>query len=166
MKQTDLKNGAAGRSRRSLQRILRHRLMAIDSFFTPQRCRSAAFVFFLLMVVIGAIPGEAQALSDAVGDKLLHLCAYSFLTCALFCGMPSSNDNRAWATVLLVGLLGGVDEAIQSFMPYRSASMTDWIFDMLAGGLTLAVLVAISNGKREMRLRQNRRVIRPAQRPN
>jgi VanZ family protein len=123
-------------------------------------------MFFALMLLLGAIPGEAQALSDALGDKLLHLCAYSFLTCLLFGGLSGNVAVRAWRTLMMIGLLGGLDESIQSFMPYRYASMTDWLVDMLVAGLTLTLLVMLSNNQRRLYQALNQRAVRSAERSN
>ena len=118
------------------------------------------------MIVIGAIPGEAQALSDAVGDKLLHLGAYSFLTCALFGGMRGTTTSRALRSLIAIGVLGALDEAIQSFMPYRNANLSDWAFDMLAAGLALAVLILITGNKPGLYPVANHRATRPAEGSN
>lgn len=122
----------------------KYRLSLPPDVFTPQRCQIIACVFFALMMLIGAIPGEAQVLSDAVGDKLLHLTAYSFLTCMIFGGLRGTIVSRALRTILMIGLLGGIDEAIQSFMLYRNANLNDLAFDMLAGCLTLTFLILLS----------------------
>jgi VanZ family protein len=134
--------------------------------FTPKRCQIIACVFFSLMLLLGAIPGEAQALSNAFGDKLLHLCAYSFLTFVLFGALSGPIASPVWRTLMTIGLLAGVDEAIQSFIAYRNASVADWLVDMLAAGVTLAVLVLLRQDRRRRSLRSNRRPVRVAERPN
>lgn len=136
------------------------------AFFTPQRCQIIAAAFFVLMLLIGAIPGEAAALSDAVGDKLLHLCAYSFLTCVLFGGLSGNSAGRAFRTMMMIGLLASLDEGIQSLMPYRNANLTDWMFDILAAGVTLAVLVLLVTTVRSADHQPDHRSTRPAERPN
>jgi VanZ family protein len=118
------------------------------ALFTPLRCRILAGVFFVLMVTIGAMPGRAQVLSDAFGDKLLHFLAYSVLACLLFGGLTGSAASRAWRTLLMVGLLGAADETIQSLISYRTASIGDWLVDMLAAGLALTVLIKLSSNRR------------------
>jgi VanZ family protein len=123
-------------------------------------------MFFACMLLLGAIPGEAQALSDAFGDKLLHLCAYSFLTCVLFGGLTGSLASRALRTLMMIGLLGGIDEAVQGFMPYRNASMTDWIIDIMSAGLALTVLILLTNNRRRLYKVSNHQATRPAERSN
>lgn len=135
--------------------------------FTPQRYQVIAYVFFALMMLIGAIPGEAQALSDAVGDKLLHVIAYSFLTCMLFGSLRGTIVSRASRTMMMIGLLGGIDETIQSVMPYRNANFVDLAFDMLAGGLTLTVLILLNiNRHRLYQSSANHRTPRSAEGSN
>jgi VanZ family protein len=119
---------------------------------TPRRCLAVAFVFFALMVAIGAIPGEATALSATVPDKLLHFTAYASLTCLIYAGLTGRPLSRAMRTLLAIALLGGLDEAIQSFMPYRSADWADWEFDMLAA-LSCVVVLALLHTLREANAR-------------
>lgn len=143
-------------------------------FFTAKRCQLIACLFFTGMVLLGAIPGEAQALSNAFGDKLLHFCAYALLTYVLFGGLTGTLSGRACQALLMIALLGGIDEVIQSFMPYRNASLIDWMVDIMAAGLTLAILIFLSNYMRRMYQLENpqlanhqvpnHRAVRPAER--
>ncbi|MDP3842575.1 MAG: VanZ family protein [Oxalobacteraceae bacterium] len=102
-----------------------------------------AFAFFALMVAIGAIPGEATALSAMVPDKLLHFTAYASLSGLIYSGLTGRPLSRAVRTLLAIALLGGLDETIQSFMPYRSADWADWEFDMLAALTCVVVLTPL-----------------------
>jgi hypothetical protein len=111
------------------------------SFITPRRCAIVALIFFLMMVMVGAIPGYAEVLSNAVNDKLLHLLAYSILTGLIYYSLPESPIPRALRTLVFVALLGGLDEIVQTNTSYRSANLVDWAFDMLAG---LSCLVFLS----------------------
>ena len=117
-----------------------YHLQALRTLITPKRCRLAAFAFFALMVAIGAIPGEAKALSAMVDDKLLHFAAYSCLAGMIYFSLAGGPANRALRTLLAIALLGGLDETIQSFMPYRSADLADWAFDMLAALFVVLLL--------------------------
>ena len=47
-------------------------------------CVPAAALFFLALVTIGNPPGLAAQMSDAYGDKRLHLAAYATLTCLAY----------------------------------------------------------------------------------
>jgi hypothetical protein len=58
--------------------------------------------------------------------------AVAFLSCLIYGGLEGNPLNRALCTLLLIGFLGALDEGIQSFMPYRTADLADWEFDMLA----------------------------------
>lgn len=124
-----------------------HHRQTLRAFITPQRCLMTACAFFALMVAIGAIPGEATALSAMVPDKLLHFTAYACLSGLIYGGLAGGMASRALRALLLIALLGGLDEAIQSFMPYRSADLADWAFDMLAAlsGVLLLPLLSTVN---------------------
>ncbi len=90
----------------------------------------ALVLFFLAMVIGGAVPGEAEQLSARFGDKLLHVLAYGFMTMLGFAAVNAPPLHRTAITVGGIALLGLADEAIQSFLPYRNASLIDWCFDI------------------------------------
>jgi VanZ family protein len=116
---------------------------SLNDLITPKRCLLAAFLFFLLMVCAGAIPGKAMAASAMVSDKLLHFTAYSILSILLYCGMSGTRLNRGLRTFLLIGVLGGLDEVIQSFLPYRTFSRLDWEINMLAAAICVSFLMLL-----------------------
>lgn len=113
-------------------------------FITAKRCLLAAFLFFSAMVAIGSLPGEAMALSARIDDKLMHFLAYSFLSGLIFVGLHGSLFGRAMRALLLIGLLGAMDEALQSLMPYRDANLIDWAFDMLAAITSISAAVLLN----------------------
>jgi VanZ family protein len=105
--------------------------------------RMAAALFFSLMIAIGAIPGEARTLSALIDDKLLHFAAYGFQSGLVFQSLTGSVPGRALRTLLLIAVLGALDEILQSFMPYRNADILDWLFDVLAALWTIALLLVL-----------------------
>lgn len=117
----------------------------LSRILSPRFCLYAACAFFSLMVLAGAIPGKAEALSAAVYDKLLHFSAYAFLS-ALIYGACCTNSirpaMRAVRTLLLIAILSTVDEGIQALMPYRDANLLDWIVNVLAALATILALGA------------------------
>jgi VanZ family protein len=126
------------------------------------------FLFFALMVIIGAIPGEAKILSSMVDDRLLHFTAYSILTGLIYSGLSGSVTMRVLKSLLIIGLLSGLDETIQGFMSYRQADTKDLIFDALAAATSLITLVMleISMTKRRKERLSTLRRIRQANRLN
>ena len=89
-------------------------------------------LFFVLMVGIGSVPGQASSLSAHFGDKPLHFSAYAVMA---FLGFQSINAHR-WIRItfslILIASLGLIDESIQALLPYRHASLADWGFDIAA----------------------------------
>lgn len=108
--------------------------------FSRMSCLVVALIIFFMMVVIGSLPGEANALSAVVPDKLLHFSAYAVMSGLIYSGLEGNKIRRAIATILLTGLLGGLDEGIQLFLPYRNAGIDDWGVDMLATFFSVSVL--------------------------
>lgn len=96
--------------------------------------------FFSSMVLLGAIPGSAAALSSGFGDKLLHLLAYACMTALCFRALKGKRLARTLFTLLIIALLGLIDESIQFLLPYRNASVLDWCFDMTAAGTMIVLL--------------------------
>ncbi|HJV87005.1 MAG TPA: VanZ family protein [Noviherbaspirillum sp.] len=120
---------------------MRNPIMSPLSFMTPRHYLVAAAAFYSLLIGVGAIPGNAQAVSAVVYDKLLHFFAYAVLACLVWGAAHGSPTRRAVLTLLVIGLLGGTDEGLQSLMPYRNASWMDWKFDMYAAMACVAFLI-------------------------
>ena len=99
-------------------------------------------IFFTLMILLGSLPGQAEALSARFGDKPLHLIAYMCFSVLCYCIWITPRRQRILLTISLIALLGLIDEGIQAALPYRNASVIDWCFDLFAvlitvGGLSL-----------------------------
>jgi len=99
-----------------------------------------ALLFFALMLCLGAIPGEANALSDRFGDKFLHTLAYGFLCLLCYRGLNGTPLHRYAGSVSLIALFGLLDESVQHFLPYRNASLLDWCFDVGAACIVIGFL--------------------------
>ena len=98
----------------------------------------ALTLFFITMIILGSIPGQADALSGRFGDKTLHLAAYTVLSVLCYQSWLPSQQQRALLTIGVIALLGLIDESIQATLPYRTASVSDWCFDIFA------VLIVVS----------------------
>ena len=92
---------------------------------------------FIVLITVGNLPGLAADMSDAFGDKRLHLAAYAFLTGLIY---VSVNRRPALVAMLAVTTLGVVDETIQSLFPYREAELLDLLADISAAGATVISL--------------------------
>lgn len=111
----------------------------------------AAGAFFALMIGIGSIPNQANELSSIIPDKLLHMMAYGVLAGLLYLGQSPANRLRGRIAILVIGLMGGMDEGVQSLFTYRTPSWTDWFCDI--GAALLAVVI--------LRLWESRRSYQP-----
>ena len=96
--------------------------------------------FFSIMLALGAIPGNANALSDRFGDKLLHLLAYGFMAALCFQSVRGRRITQSLLSLLIIALLGLIDELVQSLLPYRNASLLDWCFD-IAAAMTVIIFM-------------------------
>lgn len=111
----------------------------------------AASGFFILLVALGSLPGTADTLSQRYGDKLLHTLAYSVMAALYYFSFKGRKLVRSIATVTTIALLGALDEAAQSFLPYRNSSLSDWCFDIAAALLVVALLIILSGRSAQSR---------------
>jgi VanZ family protein len=95
-------------------------------------------IVFALMILLGSLPGQADALSARFGDKALHLIAYICFSVLCYRVWNVPRRQRILLTIMMIALLGLIDEGIQAALPYRNASVVDWCFDLLAA------LIAVS----------------------
>ena len=99
-----------------------------------------ALILFLLIVAIGSIPGAREEIANAASGLVLHSVAYSIITILLYTGSTGSHTRRAITAVLLVLVIGAIDEFVQSFLPYRHGAVSDWMVDGASALLTAFVL--------------------------
>lgn len=104
-----------------------------------------AIVLYLMILVLGSVPGARQDIGYVASGLLLHSLAYAGLTFLLFTGSKGSLKQRAGKAFLTVALMGALDEVIQSFFPYRHGTVTDWLVDCNASLLTAAFMWALWN---------------------
>lgn len=59
-------------------------------------CTRAAFIIYLLILLIGSIPGARQR-SAVCAEGVLHALAYAGLTVLLFLGCGKPSPSAPWA---------------------------------------------------------------------
>jgi VanZ family protein len=116
------------------------RILLGDAFRTLSL--RAAIVFYALILVGGSLPGAREDIGHYASGLVLHALAYAILTFLLFAGLRGDETARAARSVLIIAAMGAFDEFVQSFFPYRTASVTDWLVDVGAGTLAAAALRA------------------------
>jgi len=115
------------------------------------RTRASLFFYYWLPVLLymalifgaSSIPGRDIPVFFPYMDKLEHLTEYSLFGLLLgraFRFTVGGQRGMLWAlgTVVLGGLVGGMDELYQRLTPGRSSDIRDWAVDFAA--VTLAVL--------------------------
>ena len=103
----------------------------------------SAIVLYLMILILGSIPGARAEIGDVAPGLVLHSCAYAGLTFLLFTGGSGTLLQRAAKAVLTIMLMGALDEYVQSYFPYRHASVSDWMVDCNAAVLCAALLYAL-----------------------
>lgn len=100
----------------------------------------AANSIFILMLALGSYPGNAQALTEKINDKILHFLAYSLLTALIYLSLNSTKREKFFITLCIMFALSLTDEYIQSMLSFRTASLLDLSVDLLAAGLMTSCL--------------------------
>ena len=100
----------------------------------------AAISLFILMLALGSYPGNAQALTEKINDKILHFLAYSLLTALIYLSLNSTKREKFFITLCIMFALSLTDEYIQSMLSFRTASLLDLSVDLLAAGLMTSCL--------------------------
>ena len=95
---------------------------------------------FLVIVVLGSIPGARHNLGQYASGLILHSTAYAILSVLIFLGSRGSASRRALCAVITIAMIGGTDEYVQSFSSYRTAAMGDWVVDVASGAVISTVL--------------------------
>lgn len=119
------------------------------------RLRSAriktALVLYAGIIVAGSIPGARAEVGEFAPGVVLHSLAYAFLTLLWFLGSTGSSPVRAAKAVLAIALMGAGDELVQSFLPYRSGAVSDWMIDVSAAVVTSTLLAVVVPQQRTVR---------------
>jgi VanZ family protein len=102
-----------------------------------------AIVLYLLILILGSIPGARQDIGEVASGVILHSLAYAGLTFLIFTGGSGTPSQRAGKAVLTIAAMGALDEFVQSFFPYRHGAVSDWMVDCTAAMLTAAVMWAL-----------------------
>ncbi|MYN08921.1 VanZ family protein [Pseudoduganella aquatica] len=100
----------------------------------------AALALYLMILVLGSIPGARSDIGTVASGLVLHSCAYAGLTFLLFTGSTGSAALRAVKSVATIMAMGALDELVQSFLPYRHGAISDWAVDTASAIITASVL--------------------------
>lgn len=99
-----------------------------------------AITLYLLILILGSLPGARQEIGQVASGLILHSTAYAGLTILLFTGGSGLPRQRAVQAVLTIAAMGALDEVVQSCFPYRHGSIGDWAVDCSAAVLTASLL--------------------------
>jgi VanZ family protein len=122
---------------------------ALSSLLQPSpEVRRALHALALLglaaILVAGSIPGARAEVGTYASGVVLHGLTYAFLATLWFLGATGTPLQRALKAMLAIALMGAVDEWVQSFFPYRSGDVRDWLVDVSAATLASTVLALLA----------------------
>lgn len=116
-------------------------LLVLDTRWRRMRL-GAGLLMYAAIIVLGSIPGARADIGQYAPGIALHSVAYAIITFLLFTGTEGTPRARTLKAVLGVAAMGAFDEFVQSFLPYRSADVRDWMVDCGAAALMGAALWA------------------------
>lgn len=116
-------------------------LLVLDPKLRPMRS-AAAYLLYAAIVAMGSIPGARAEIGLYASGIVLHTLAYGVVTFLLYTGSSGPAPRRALKSVLIVMAMGAGDELVQSFLPYRSGALADWLIDCNAAVLVSGLLWA------------------------
>ena len=96
------------------------------------------------ILVAGSIPGARAEVGAFASGVVLHGLTYAFLATLWFLGATGTPLQRALKAMLAIALMGAIDEWVQSFLPYRSGDVRDWLVDVIAATLASSVLAVLA----------------------
>jgi VanZ family protein len=100
-------------------------------------CIAAAFFMAAILFLAADKTGQVPLLQD-IPDKLVHGVYFSVMALLLAHGV-----GRTWwgIPMLLVPLIGALDEWHQLYVPGRDGSVWDWVADAIGTGAALYLYV-------------------------
>jgi VanZ family protein len=116
-------------------------VLIFDAKFSKLRY-CIALLIYVLILVLGSIPGARAEIGQYATGVVLHSLAYAVLTFLVYSGSSGSAAVRAMKSMLTVALMGAGDELLQTFFSYRGAAVSDWLVDIGASLVMSAVLWA------------------------
>ena len=106
---------------------------------------AAALLIFAGIVIAGSVPGARAEVGEYASGIVLHSLAYAGLTTLWFLGSSGTIIQRALKAVLAIALMGAFDEGVQSFLPYRSGAVHDWLIDVSAATFAASALALLAS---------------------
>ncbi|MFC7518356.1 VanZ family protein [Herbaspirillum sp. GCM10030257] len=112
----------------------------------------AALLIYLAVLVFGSIPGARTEVGEFASGLILHFITYSVIAFLLFTGFRNEYSAKGLTTVVMIALMGALDEYVQTFLPYRRGAIGDWYVDASAGILMSTLLwICLETKRRRVR---------------
>ena len=107
-------------------------------------CLAGAVLIYLTIITVGNVPGARADIGAYAPGAVLHSIAYAVLAALWFSGSSGTPLGRACKAVLAIAAMGAGDEYVQSFFPYRGASVRDWAVDVSAAIVATSVMALLA----------------------
>jgi VanZ family protein len=101
----------------------------------------AGFALYALILILGSVPHARAEVGLFASGLVLHSTAYAIITFLLATGIDRPPLSRSMRAFLIVVAMGAIDECVQSFFPYRTAAVSDWLVDCGASFIMASLLL-------------------------
>lgn len=122
-------------------------------FPTNEALTSSSTSLIIIPIIKWLLPNASQATVEmihVVVRKISHFLEYALLAFLLFRGFRGRKENWHWKWVIYSGIIaigyGALDEFLQTLLPSRTGSFSDWMINSAGAVLSLSVLF-LSNRK-------------------
>ena len=144
------------RVRMRLTEVIRYRLPAalwsvlllVLSGSQASSEHSGAWLLWLLAHLTGPLEPERFAILHIAVRKAAHVVGYGLLGALDFRAVrgPDVGWNASWAglAIVLAGTVAAADEFIQSFVPSRSGTVSDFVLDITAAAAVMLIWMLFS----------------------
>lgn len=101
------------------------------------------FLLFCLMLILGTVPGARTLVGQFAPELVLHAGMYATLTLLLYTAGRAAPFLRSMGVLITIAIMAAIDEGLQGLLPYREASVRDWMIDVVAAFVMTSMLYLI-----------------------
>jgi hypothetical protein len=109
---------------------------------------ASGYLGYVGILVFGNLPGWRSGIGAYAPGAVLHSGAYGFLASLFFLALGGGPAARTRFAITTCAVMGAGDEFLQSFFPYRHASVQDWAVDVLAASIVCLLLTGAGTWQR------------------
>lgn len=112
------------------------------------RLMGLGYLIYGAILILGNAPGLRGDIGAYASGFELHSLAYGVLAAIFYLALRARAAERIGFALLTIALMGSGDELIQSYFPYRHASIVDWSVDVAAALVVTLIMACYETWRR------------------